>query len=435
MNPDGLRVLDPACGDGRFLVAAATRIRRRFGTVPDGCLHGIDVDPVAADAARAALGAVGSVRIGDALSRPGAGSYDVVIGNPPFLNQLATATRRSGRSAWGGGPYADTAALFLALALRAARPDGGRVGLVLPQSILATRDAAPIRVQALELARLDAVWWTHERVFDAEVRTCAVAFVRGERQGGVRRTLGVAFEPCAAIAAPDLATRSTWGHLVADVAGIPAVELGSGATLGSLAASASDFRDQYYGLKDAVDDTGEGPPLVTVGLIDAGAVAWGERPARFARRTFRAPRVALERLPDGLRAWAASRLVPKVVVATQTPVIEAAVDADGAWLPSVPVISVVPVDGADLWRVGAVLCAPAATAWAAATCFGAALSANAIKLSAGQVRAIPLPSRPWDAAAAALACGDLDGCARGMDEAYGTDLFEWWRGRFSSRRR
>ena len=45
---DGLRILDPACGDGRFLVAAAERVRRRFGTVPDGCLVGIDVDPDAA---------------------------------------------------------------------------------------------------------------------------------------------------------------------------------------------------------------------------------------------------------------------------------------------------------------------------------------------------------------------------------------------------
>ena len=101
----------------------------------------------------------------------------------------------------------------------------------------------------------------------------------------------------------------------------------------------------------------------------------------------------------------------------------------GAWLPSVPVITVVPHDPTDLWRVGAVLCAPAATAWAAATYLGAALSASAIKLSASQVLDAPLPERPWDGAADALAAGDVDECARRMDVAYGTDLYDWWDGR------
>jgi hypothetical protein len=35
---------------------------------------------------------------------------DAVVGNPPFLGQMARATTRSGRSRHGGGPYADAAA-------------------------------------------------------------------------------------------------------------------------------------------------------------------------------------------------------------------------------------------------------------------------------------------------------------------------------------
>jgi hypothetical protein len=46
-----------------------------------------------------------------------------------------------------------------------------------------------------------------------------------------------------------------------------------------------------------------------------------------------------------------------------------------------------------------------------------------------------MPERPWDAAAAALRAGDLDGCARLMDAAYGTDLYDWWRRRFTRRSR
>ena len=155
--------------------------------------------------AAAALGPGADVRAGDALDGAvPAVPFDVVVGNPPFLNQLAAGTSRGGRSRWGGGAYADTAALFLSLALHAARPDGGRVGLVLPHSILATRDTAPIRAAALAGARLDALWWAGESVFDADVLTCVVAVVRGEPQGAVRRAHGPRFDALPDAAGHDL---------------------------------------------------------------------------------------------------------------------------------------------------------------------------------------------------------------------------------------
>ena len=53
----------------------------------------------------------------------------------------------------------------------------------------------------------------------------------------------------------------------------------------------ADFRDQYYGLAPFVSDDHDGAALVTCGLIDVGRSAWGERPARFARARYEAPRV------------------------------------------------------------------------------------------------------------------------------------------------
>jgi hypothetical protein len=306
--------------------------------------------------------------------------------------------------------------------------------LVLPHSILATRDTAPIRVEALATARLESLWWAGEVMFDAAVLTCVAAFVRGEAQGPVRRARGATFSPLPDADGRDLCRRPTWSHLVADAAGIPPLTIGAGPLLGALATATADFRDQYYGLVPHVSDDGEGAPLVTSGLIDVGRCAWGERPARFARRSFAAPRVPLDALPPSLQVWAAARLVPKVLVATQTRVIEAVVDPTGRWLPSVPVLTVVPRAPADLWRVGAVLCAPAASAWAATTYLGAGLSAGVIKLSAAQVLTLPVPEEPWDDAAAALAAGDVDACAHSMDAAYGTDLFDWWAERRLSRR-
>ncbi len=193
----GLHVLDPACGDGRFLAAAAARIARRFGASSgrDGAaLVGIELDAATAAEARRRLGPAATVLLGDALRMSHRERFDVVVGNPPFLNQLASATTRRGRSEHGGGPYADAAVEFLALALRLARPDGGRVGLVLPQSLLATRDAADVRRAALVLGRLDGLWWSAgDTVFDAQVHTVAAAFVLGERQRSVRRWRG---QPC-----------------------------------------------------------------------------------------------------------------------------------------------------------------------------------------------------------------------------------------------
>ena len=130
-------VLDPACGDGRFLLAAAGRLRAA-GAGPS--LVGVDVD----DAAIAAAGALGdrARRRPPSTATPsradldaGAGSTSCVT-NPPFLSQLPPTTTSSGTSRHGGGPYADAAAEFLALAVRAARP-GRRAGRARPAPVAA----------------------------------------------------------------------------------------------------------------------------------------------------------------------------------------------------------------------------------------------------------------------------------------------------------
>jgi hypothetical protein len=208
---------------------------------------------------------------------------------------------------------------------------------------------------------------------------------------------------------------------------VPAVDVTTGSVLGDIATATADFRDQYYGLIGAVSDDGQGPPLVTSGLIDVGASAWGTRPARFARTTYRAPRVALDRLSPDLREWAARRLVPKVLVATQTPVIEAVVDAHGLWLPSVPVITVM---GADPWAIAAVLSSPVASAWLAARTLGTGLSPSVLRPTARLLLTLPVPDRPWDEAATFLHARDVFRAAHAMGDAYGThEADAWWRAR------
>jgi hypothetical protein len=206
--------------------------------------------------------------------------------------------------------------------------------------------------------------------------------------------------------------------------------------LGDLAECTADFRDQYYGLAGAVEDGAEGPGrvrLVTSGLVEPARCDWGVRSTRFLKQRWESPVVVLDRLDGRLAAWAPARLVPKVLVGTQGRVVEAVADPEGRWLPSVPVISVVPRED-RLWHVLAVLLAPPVSAHAASTYAGAALSAQAIKLSARQVASLPLPvhRQPWDEAAELLSERQeqaLEEAARLMCAAYdvqGDEVLTWW---------
>ena len=324
----GLIVLDPACGDGRFLRAFA-----------EASFHPVQVVGADVDAATvAALAtAAGEWLHADALQHDWhSRQFDAVIGNPPFLGQMRTATRRGSSSRFGGGPYADAAAEFLALAVQLVRP-GGRVGLVLPQSLLSSRDAAEIRAAVDECATLRWMWWSPTLMFDANVRVWAGVWevgALGSAPGSapvreVRRSFGPDFEPV-----PSTAMPRAWSGLITESPKAPPIGGGDEPCLGDIATFTADFRDQYYGLVGCVGDEVDGPPLITSGLIEPGRCLWGERPTKFAKQRYDRPRVNIAALSPALQRWAQQRLVPKILIANQTRSIEAVFDEAGEWLPS-----------------------------------------------------------------------------------------------------
>jgi N-6 DNA Methylase len=449
-------VCDPACGGGAFLVAAARRLHRRGAErrrVVRHLLWGADIDPVGLAVAEAALALwageappPGRLVVADALADGGAvwpdrpaGGFHVVAGNPPFQSQLGRATARTPdqqarlRARYGPAvrAYTDAAWLFLLAGCDLVRP-GGRVVLVEPQSLVGARDAAAVRSAVDERARLLDIWVDERPVFAASVRVCApVLEVGSGRRSG---------EP------------NPWSERFADAVGIPRVRTPpSGGTIADLAQVIAGFREEYYGLVAAVRERAPADdavaPLITSGLIDWLGCSWGRRPARFAKRTWRAPVVDLAELEsDGGRAaqrWVARARVPKLLVATQTRVVEAAVDASGSWVPSVPVVAVVPHDPADLWRVAAAVASPAATAWLLGRAPGTALARDAIKVAAPDLLVLPLPADPgaWDEAAAAaraVTTGPASEWPAARDRflavataAYATapTLADWWRQR------
>jgi hypothetical protein len=416
-----IRVLDPACGDGRFLMAAGAAIESYGGRAD---LVGVDIDRATItliddDAGIQAwcADALNSER----LARE-SGSFDLVIGNPPYLSQMAASTTRGGSSGRGGGPYADAAVDFVALGADLVCADGGRLALVLPQSILSARDARAVR--AAVDARATMFWsaWTGERDFDAQVVTCAMAF-----------EFGTAAESMI----------GNWSYVVTSRSGVPAMpELfddpnPQSGRLGDRARLNANFRDEYYGMIPAVGDHAEGPPLVTSGLIDPGRCLWGEREVRFAKQRFRAPRIDLSKLDGKMPGWAAKRLVPKVLIANQTPIIEAVCDAVGEWLPGVPVVAAYPTGTDDaaqrVWEIAAVLSAPSVSVWAWHQRGGTGLSPNTIRVGPTMLAELPWPSGPLTAAVEALQSGDVEQCGRMVDVAYGLTPEEqatchaWWK--------
>jgi hypothetical protein len=472
--PEHPRLVDPSCGGGAFLIALAGWLHARGWTraAAATAVWGADIDPLAVSVSATSLAVwAGAERVdanprvvcADVLERGcrawPAAAFDAVVGNPPFQNQLERATartavqrRRLDAMGTAGSPYVDTAALFLTRSLDLVR-DGGRVALIQPHSTLVARDAQGVREALAARAELVGLWFAREAIFAANVRVCAPVLERrksAEQPAArplVRRAAGRAFS--ATPAAPTPAAADSWAALASDLLDVPRVALATRSTVGDQATATAGFRDEYYGLVDAVvehDDVaapGHAARLVTCGLIDVLGHRWGTRTVTFARTKYAAPWVDVTRLDGRVGAWVRAQLVPKLLVATQTKVIEVVVDERGDLVPSTPVIAVhAPAD--RLWHLAAALSAPCVSAHAMHRVAGAALAADALKLAARQVLALPLPTdqAAWDEGAALAqqvqhAGGAerddlLDQLGLTMDRAYACDdpaVFAWWAAR------
>ncbi len=368
--------------------------------------------------------------------------FDAVVGNPPYLNQLAAATSRGGRSRHGGGPYADAAARVPGAGHRpgAARTAAGsgscsRSRCSPPATrrhprgpSLDERRARRLLVGAASRSSTPPCTPSSPRSCAARRRgRSAVATGTGARAARRRRRRRPGQPP-------------TWSHLRGrrrrHPGRRPARPDGRPSAITPRPRPAS-----------ATSSTGSSAARQPTAPTDGAArdrraartrsLPLGRAPGPLRRPALRRARASTSTLArDGpeLARWVGGRLVPKVLVATQTAVLEAAADPTGAWVPSVPVISVEPRPG------------PTSGARRGARLAGRPrpgrrhLPRRRARLHLDQARRQPGarrcrgPRGPLDAAAERLRRGDVDGAARASLDAYGLErprpgaCVGWWLG-------
>ena len=466
-------VCDPSVGGGSFLIAAANFFRQLGvspSTIVEELLWGIDVDPGAILVTEAALALwashddwilpEGNLVVADSLEEgisafqsPPDGGFSAVIGNPPFQNQLQEQTVRTLektkilRERWdtSAGPYADTAGFFL-LAGVSMLSDDGVLLMIQPQSFLSVSDSAPIRAELEEKIDLVGMWIGGANIFEAGVHVCAPLFAPTKENSKLHLWEGRRIE------SRDSMKRNkgdSWTEIISAARGVPRVDL-QGPALKEIASATAGFRDQFYGLQPFVCEEneceGESAPLITVGMIDPLRSRWGKGKFRYANKVWVAPVVDLKKLKDGnpeLFNWVKDRLRPKVLVATQTKILEVLPDPEGLLVPSTPVVSV-ECDQENIWLIAAALSSPAVSAGAFARAAGAAMSSDTLKLSATQVEQIPLPEKTlhWEQGAGQVKdayfthsssswLASLEELGQEMTKAYCSekDVLEWWHNR------
>lgn len=192
-----LKVADLACGAGAFLLSAYNvLLREHGGACLEGlrCLYGVDLLPEAVELARLALwlrsaqrgerGAdlgdnllcADSLGGGDLFHRLGVkpGSFDLVLGNPPWGAELTPAQVQEACKALDLDPRRkwDSWELFVALSLHALR-EGGRLALVLPDTLFSP-EKSEIRRILLEQTQIEKLHNLGADWFGVQVRMGAV---------------------------------------------------------------------------------------------------------------------------------------------------------------------------------------------------------------------------------------------------------------------
>jgi len=234
-----IRVLDPACGSGSFLIAAFDALdawlrdhdaslqddSERYQHILRENLYGVDLDPRAVEVAmlnlwlkavhqRQKLPAIPNIRHGDSLideefdwhkefpqvfaagGFDSGGGFDVVIGNPPYVRQEALTAEFKQYAREKYRSYTGRADLYVCFYERAHEllKAGGHFGFVSSNKFMRADYGKGLRRYLLETARLEEIVdMSGEKVFEQASVDSAIVLTQKRsgqvRSGQVRRHL------------------------------------------------------------------------------------------------------------------------------------------------------------------------------------------------------------------------------------------------------
>ncbi len=168
-SESGLRILDPCCGTGNFLLQLPD-------SLPLEDLYGRDIDEISVQITRINLALryrsddlallTRHFTVSDYLLPEEPGNFNVILGNPPWgIRQTAE-----------DGTKEDSGDLFVEKALRDTAP-GGRIFFVLPEALLSVASHRRVREQIARKASIEYLSYLGDR-FDGVMCPCILLSLR-----------------------------------------------------------------------------------------------------------------------------------------------------------------------------------------------------------------------------------------------------------------
>lgn len=185
-----LKILDPCCGTGNFLLQLIPDCRMEE-------LYGSDIDPLAVQIARINLAIAcpetpvslirERIQVRDFLRGRDRESYDVILGNPPWGGAQELTSQQLLKEKFLTGKSGEVYDLFLEQSLRRIK-SGGVIAFVLPEAVLYVKSHQQIRALLAEQAQIQNLNYVGNVFHQVQ---CPAVIVKMQKTGKPLDTCGM----------------------------------------------------------------------------------------------------------------------------------------------------------------------------------------------------------------------------------------------------